>query len=69
MKTAWMATCWNYRISQERNVWSIERNKQTRADKLANYLEKAGEMKKTKPFISVRFRLVALIFSSCYFSA
>lgn len=29
MKTAWMETSWKYRISEERNVWSIERNKQT----------------------------------------
>lgn len=42
---------WNYRISGERNVWSIERNKQTHKHKLANYLEKAWEMRRKEPFI------------------
>lgn len=32
-------TRWKFRISEERNVWSIQRNKQTHKHTLTNHLE------------------------------
>ena len=49
MKTAQMKTSWNYRISEERNVWPIERNQQQHKHMFSNYLEKAWEMRGKKP--------------------
>ena len=49
MKTAQMKTSWNYRISEERNVWPIERNQQQHKHRFSNYLEKAWEMRGKKP--------------------
>lgn len=45
MKTAWKETSWNYRISEERNVRQIERNKPMNT----SYSEKSLENKEKNP--------------------